>query len=111
MQGLEVLNKTVVTETPYWGEIFVCSSIFLIVIFFIILANTNSTVLQTISAVLIVLTIIIDAILCSFEVPTDRYRYEVTIDKNVTLEEIYENYDVIEQRGEIWILEDKEKKQ
>ena len=109
MQGLEVLNKTVVTETPYWGEIFVCSSIFLIVIFFIILANTNSTVLQIISAVLIVLTIIIDAILCSFEVPTDRYRYEVTIDKNVTIEEIYENYDVIEQRGDIWVLEDKEK--
>ena len=41
------------------------------------------------------------------KVPTDRYKYEATIDKSVSFVELYEQYDIVEQRGEIYILEDK----
>ena len=39
---------------------------------------------------------------------TGRYRYECLIDETVSMTEVYERYEVIEQRGDIWVLEDKE---
>lgn len=42
---------------------------------------------------------------------TGRYRYEVTIDDTVSFNELQEKYDVIEQNGKIWTLEDKEVKE
>ena len=42
------------------------------------------------------------------ESPSGRYRYESTIDESVSAEQLYDKYDVIERRGEIWVLEDKE---
>ena len=35
-------------------------------------------------------------------------RYEVTIDDSVSLTEFYEHYNVIEQRGEIFVVEEKQ---
>lgn len=43
-------------------------------------------------------------------VHTGRYRYEATVDDSVTFNNIMKKYEVVEQRGEIWILEDKEEK-
>ena len=42
------------------------------------------------------------------EEPTGRYRYEATIDDSVSITEVYDRYKVVERRGDIWILEDKE---
>lgn len=36
-------------------------------------------------------------------------QYECLIDKSVGMEDVYEKYTVIERRGDIWVLEDKEK--
>lgn len=40
---------------------------------------------------------------------TGRYQYETLIDESVSFEAVLEKYDVVEQKGKIWILEDKEK--
>ena len=37
-------------------------------------------------------------------------QYEVTIDDTVSFTELNDKYEVIEQRGKIWILEDKEER-
>jgi hypothetical protein len=42
------------------------------------------------------------------KIPSDRYKYEATIDDNVSINEVYKHYNVIEQDGKKWILEDKE---
>ena len=42
------------------------------------------------------------------DVPTDRYRYEVIVGDYVRFTDIYEKYNVVERRGEIWVLEDKD---
>ena len=39
---------------------------------------------------------------------TGRYRYEVTIDDSVSFLDICEKYEIVEQNGRIWTLEDKE---
>ena len=38
---------------------------------------------------------------------TGRYRYEATIDDSVSFLDLQERYNVIEQNGRIWVLEDK----
>lgn len=44
-------------------------------------------------------------ILCSTKI--EKTRYECTIDDTTSFIEIIENYDVVDRRGDIWILEDK----
>lgn len=39
----------------------------------------------------------------------ERNQYECIIDDGTSINEVYENYNVIERRGDIWVLEDKEK--
>lgn len=39
--------------------------------------------------------------------PTGEYRYEVLIDESVSMTEFYERYDVIDQRGEIYKIKEK----
>ena len=40
--------------------------------------------------------------------PTGRYQYECLIDDETPCADIYDKYDVVDRRGEIWVLEDKE---
>lgn len=46
---------------------------------------------------------------CIFNKPSGRYQYECLIDDTVPYTEIYDKYEVVKQRGSIWVLEDKEK--
>ena len=38
------------------------------------------------------------------------YKYKVIIDKSVSMIEVYDKYNVIEQDGKIWTIEDKKNK-
>lgn len=40
--------------------------------------------------------------------PTGRYKYEVKISDTTTFKEVTDNYKIIDNRGQIWILEDKD---
>ena len=40
--------------------------------------------------------------------PTGRYKYEVKINDSTTFKEVTDNYKIIDNRGEIWMLEDKD---
>ena len=39
---------------------------------------------------------------------TGRYKYEVILDDDYPAAKLYDEYDVVEQRGKIWVIEDKE---
>lgn len=41
------------------------------------------------------------------DVPTGKYKYHVTIDDSVDLVELYKEYEVIDVKGEIYIIKDK----
>ena len=43
-----------------------------------------------------------------FKVKTDRIQYECTIDDSASFTEIASKYNIVEQRGEIWVVEDKD---
>ena len=40
--------------------------------------------------------------------PTGRYRYEVKISDTTTFKEVTDDYKIIDNRGQIWVLEDKD---
>lgn len=47
--------------------------------------------------------------LCS--VKKEETRYECAIDDTTSFNEVMENYEVVEQRGDIWVLRDKEEEE
>lgn len=40
--------------------------------------------------------------------PTGHYKYEVKISDTTTFKEVTDNYKIIDNRGQIWVLEDKD---
>ena len=112
LDGITILNKTVVMDHPEWFGyviftmfiVFVVSGIFL----FAALALDWNGIFVALGIVCVASAFGIMG-LCIFteEVETDRYRYEVTVGPYVLFTDIYERYDVVERRGDIWVLEDK----
>lgn len=44
------------------------------------------------------------------DTPTGRYEYKVILDETYPATQLYEEYEVIEQDGKIWIIQEKESK-
>lgn len=59
----------------------------------------------------VLITVFAVAILCCFKdtyrLPSGRYRYDVIFDNDYDLTQVYQNYDVVMQRGLLWQIEDK----
>ena len=115
MQGIEILNKEPIMEFTDAGKtIGIIFTILLIISFLCLwIFDKASGVIgvtgMTISAIICVVSILVTIINIKFnEKPSGRYTYEATIDDDVSINEVYKHYDVIEQDGKKWILEDKE---
>ena len=116
MNGIDILNKEEILTTPEWiGLVLTISTIIFIVsiIFAFVFLFTS---LDTASFFFIIM-FVCSSIVCVISnylndtyncEPTGRYRYEATIDDSVSITEVYDHYNIVEQRGDIWILEDKE---
>lgn len=110
---MTILNTSIVTELVSWyGKgLIICGVIAIIGYFIFGIANDHEIGILFIMGLLMMLGGIIGIFTIGIAAPqveTDRKRYEVIIDDSVTFHEIYEKYKVIDQRGDIWILEDKE---
>ena len=113
MTGINILNKTAIMEHTCAQHIFFavlliawCISAILVIIG-LICDSKWSTI---IGGILFLITcIVIGAADLEKSKNTGRYKYEATINDNVPFTEVYKKYDVIKQKGKIWILKDKEK--
>lgn len=113
MKGIEILTKEPILELSKTLSIIyiILFAIFIIslisVFIFIVEGYRKHIIIFTIiSLVFLSSTVIIQ----SYTKPTGRYKYKVTIDKSVSMIEVYEKYNVIEQDGKIWTIEDKKNK-
>lgn len=114
LDGITILNREVITQSVMPNE-----TLFRIagLIFVITLVLTIVFMIEKWDAVgcCTALICLVAVVICmiqtirSEDIPTDRYRYEVTVGPYVRFTDIYERYDVVERRGEIWVLEDKER--
>lgn len=108
MQGVEILNKTEITTKPIWAWILLGLCVVAGVIAYWVYDNTISNLKEFISGMLVIIFVVIGVVVLVYSEPTGRYTYEAIIDKNVSINEVYEHYKVIEQNGKKWVLEDKE---
>ena len=116
MNGIDILNKDEILTSPEWITAVLCISVIILLIsfmFFIVFLITGCDIGVSLSGGAIIVSMIIGSIFNFVDdtyhsKPTGRYRYEAAIDDSVSITEVYDHYNVVEQRGDIWILEDKE---
>ena len=107
VEGITILNKTAVTGLPTWALVLAFVIFFIGAIVFAASMILDGPVWVTISSLIISLSIMVTCGILNCIVKTGEYRYECTIDDSVSYNEVVENYKIVEQRGDIWILEDK----
>mgnify|MGYP004677767575 CR=1 FL=1 len=60
----------------------------------------------TIFWAVLIMVLVADVVIYDKE-PTGRYQYECTIDDSISFNSVMKYYTIIEQHGDIWVLEDK----
>lgn len=113
MNGIDILNQVEITTAAYplWvGAGLFCISLVAIIygVYLIILDNGFKRVFGIVGCVIGGVAFYIGIITSCMTSKTGKYQYEVTIDESVSMTEFYEKYDVVEQRGSIWVIEEKE---
>lgn len=111
MEGIHILNQVPVMENEPAAMICVLTFFTLFGVFLCVSVSVKenkplfiSTLVGSIGCAFLFLLIIgIDP-----ERPTGRYTYEVTLDDSISFKEFHDRYKVVEQRGMIWVIEDKE---
>lgn len=107
-----ILNQETITTLAGWATVVITIAIILLItglIVGVITCDCGSDI-PTIICFIVCVISFISLLMIAIANPresTDRCRYEVTLDESVSITDIYEKYDVVEQRGDIWVLEDK----
>ena len=112
MDGITILNTIIVDDCADWVSFIALTLGVVCIVAFILTLTSNDNrviIFGIISLLAIIATPIIIIASKTHWRTNERNQYECIIDDGVSINEVYENYNVIERRGEIWVLEDKEK--
>ena len=106
---MEILNQYPVMEPVISPWIFLALSCFACLFLFIAILAFQERV-WVLGFSLVALTLVLSGILFygSAKIESGRNRYECLIDDAVPFVEVAENYNIVGQRGELWILEDRD---
>lgn len=110
MDGVIVLNVVERMRLPDWALICILPCIIAMAVFFIKLLTGDTQKKINIGGIGFACTLVlifIFLVVGNTVAPKRIMQYECTIDSNVSFVELCEKYDVIEQRGDIWVLEEK----
>lgn len=109
---MEILNQYPVMEpvislSPAWVNILAIVCLFVCVFILVLsLVDRYWNIAITFGCFVILFLSLI--IVGNVKRETGRNRYECLIDDTVSFVEVAENYNIVGQRGELWILEDKD---
>ena len=110
MDGITILNTIIVNDCADWVSFTALTlGVICIMSFVLMLTSKDNRVIifGIISLVAIIATPIIIIAIKTHWRTNERNQYECIIDDSVSINEVYEKYNVIDRRGKIWILEDK----
>lgn len=109
IQGVEVLNCEPIKE-PNMHYVIPCCAIALIIFIVLTFCLFTFDCVEELFPVLVLTEALVVVVIIGThgKQETGRYRYEVTINDNVSFKDIYENYKIIDQEGKIYTLIDKE---
>lgn len=117
---MTVLNTIELMETAPWFDISVGVAFVLLVLCFVtggVLAGSiNRTreriggALIGIACILLIMLLVGAAIADSsvVKIPSGKIQYEVLINDDIAFSEVIEKYNIVDQRGEIFVVEEKE---
>lgn len=110
IDGVRVLSQEVILQDPTFAFISIMALIFFIIAWVAISIDNGFggwSLVVLVFAIIALIVLLIMAAIGAFEYDTGRSTYKCIFEDNVSIQEIYENYNVIGQDGEIWILEDR----
>ena len=110
MDGITILNTIIVDDYAQWVLPTVLALGFICIVALVLMLNSNDSgviIFGTISLLAMIAIPIIVITSKSHWRTNERNQYECIIDDSVSINEVYENYNVIERRGDIWVLEEK----
>ena len=112
MTGIEILNKEpVMIQNERLCIVGMLILIIAVISSFIAIKIENDLLgngFVIISVLCLFISLNLAVLYKTVEIPSDRYQYEAIIQDDVSINEVYKHYKVIEQDGKKWILEDKE---
>lgn len=111
IDGVRVLAQEAMVETPNFVFVIVgllCGCMALFVVLLFIIDDAWPMLVSIVSGIIAFLWIIVAGVGGVFNRPSDRYVYKCIFEEDVSIQEIYDEYEVVGREGEIWILEDKE---
>ena len=112
MNGITILNTIIIDDYAQWVLPTVLALGLICIVALVLMLNSNDSgvvIFGTISLLAMIAIPIIVITSKSHWRTNGRNQYECIIDDSVSINEVYEKYNVIERRGDIWVLEDKEK--
>ena len=107
---MTIVNQYPVMEPVISPWIFLILSCFACISLFIAILALQERV-WVLGFSLVALALVLSGILfygLSAKIESGRNRYECLIDDTVSFVEVAENYNIVGQRGELWILEDRD---
>ena len=109
IQGVEVLSCEPIKELNM-HYVIACSVIALIIFAVLVFLLFTLDCVEELFPVLVLTEALVVVLLIGTygKQETDRYRYEVTINDDVSFKYIYENYEIVDQEGKIYTLIEKE---
>ena len=110
MDGITILNTIIVDDCEQWVVPTVLALGLICIVALVLMLNSNDTgvvIFGTISLLAMIAIPIIVITSKSHWRTNERNQYECIIDDSVSINEVYEKYNVIERRGDIWVLEEK----
>ena len=114
IEGVTVLGQEAIKESPQWMTAILVIGLLVMVLAFVVMffgafcedfrmVDKGIVMMSVTAALLLVLALMVVVI----EVPTGRYEYKVIIDDDVPFTELYDNYEIINQEGQIYTIKDK----
>ena len=113
MDGITILNTIMVDDCADWVSFIALTLGVICIVAFILTLTSNDNrviIFGIISLLAIIATPIIIIASKTHWRTNERNQYECIIDDSVSINEVYEKYNVIEQDGKIWTIEDKKNK-
>ena len=110
MDGITILNTIIVNDCADWVSFTALTLGVICVMSFVLMLTSKDNrviIFGIISLVAIIATPIIIIASKTHWRTNERNQYECIIDDSVSINEVYEKYNVIDRCGKIWILEDK----
>lgn len=112
MDGITILNTIIVDDYAQWVLPTVLALGLICIVALVLMLNSDDTGVVIFGTISLLAMIAIPTIVITSKSHwriNERNQYECIIDDSVSINEVYENYNVLERRGDIWVLEDKEK--